>query len=257
MPLAAARVDGLQCFHLGRQSSHLIGEFSEICLLSIQARSLSNARCRASTVQRPQNQRDLQAVPLSQELLQANAVRNRELLLDPLVVKLTREANVGAGAAGHDNAADHSRASTRMTCVAPHEPVPRAVGMPCAFSPSAMAWRVVAPAACSARIAGPMSTARCAARSIRARLAAARPSGDPLATAPKIGLPLASSPMILRRRPPSFAPRFLACARASLVPFRDHAGLKFGNCNHLLKQKPAGGALDLREVGEAAVNAGL
>ena len=255
MPLAAARVDGLQCFHLGRQSSHLISEFSEICLLSIQA---SGYRMKVSSIgiQRPQNLRDSQAVPLSQELLQANAMRNRELLLDPLVVKLTREANVGAGAAGHDNAADHSRASTRMTCVAPHEPVPRAVGMPCAFSvhprwPGGWLRRPPAVRGSPGLCLPPL----CCALNTGA-LSRGTPFGRSVGDGPE-ELPLASSPMILRRRPPSFAPRFLACARASLVPFRDHAGLKFGNCNHLLKQKPAGGALDLREVGEAAVNAGL
>jgi hypothetical protein len=41
------------------------------------------------------------------------------------------------------------RSSTRITCVAVHSPSPRAVGMPCALSPSAMARRLVFPAACS------------------------------------------------------------------------------------------------------------
>src|SRR5450631_3111317 len=76
---------------------------------------------------------------------------------------------------------DYSRASTRMTCVAPHEPAPRAVGMPCALSPSAMACSDVAPASCSVLIVGAISVARCAARSWRTRTAAARALGDPLA----------------------------------------------------------------------------
>jgi hypothetical protein len=57
-----------------------------------------------------------------------------------------------------------SLSSTRWTCTADHAPAPRAVGMPCAFRPSAMARRVVAPAACSALIVGARSAARCAAR---------------------------------------------------------------------------------------------
>jgi hypothetical protein len=65
------------------------------------------------------------------------------------------------------------RSSTRFTCTADHLP-PRAVGMPCALSPAAMARSDVAPAACKAVIVGPMSVARSSARCFSAAVDSAR-----------------------------------------------------------------------------------
>ena len=50
----------------------------------------------------------------------------------------------------------------------------------------------------------------------------------------------------------------LTClSQRSLGARRDHAGLKLRNGDHLLEQKPACGALDLRKVSEPHVNASL
>ena len=93
------------------------------------------------------------------------------------------------------------RSSTRATCTADHSPSPRAVGMPCSFSPAEMARRVVAPAACNAAIVGARSAALAAARS--RRVAADRLRIRAVGMVPWL--------------PPSFLPRRFAAASAALV----------------------------------------
>ena len=80
----------------------------------------------------------------------------------------------------------HKRSMTRATCVGDHSPDPRAVGMACAFNPSAMARSDVAPACRNAAMIGTLSAARRAARFCSApRASGASPCralAEPLAT---------------------------------------------------------------------------
>jgi hypothetical protein len=47
------------------------------------------------------------------------------------------------------------------------------------------------------------------------------------------------------------------CGKSFLGAIGDHASLKLGDRDHLLQHEPAGGALDLRQIGESDVDAGF
>jgi len=92
------------------------------------------------------------------------------------------------------------RSKIRMTCTDDHSP-PRAVGMHCSLSPSAMALRVVFPAACSSLMIGARSASL-------ASMLACHASADSLHIR-AVG--------ITPRKPPSFVPRCFAACSAALV----------------------------------------
>jgi hypothetical protein len=59
------------------------------------------------------------------------------------------------------------------------------------------------------------------------------------------------------RKPPSFLPRRLAAGERSLGAIRDKASLELSHESHLLQHEAAGGALDLRQILEPDVHAGI